>query len=34
MKYRINKTNYCDFNIFEDNKLAHRYVVGSVVWPW
>ena len=24
MKYRINKTNYCDFNVFEDNKLAPR----------
>ncbi len=24
MRYRINKTNYCDFNIFEDNKLAPR----------
>ena len=24
MKYRINKTNYCDFSIFEDNKLAPR----------
>ncbi len=24
MRYRLNKTNYCDFNIFEDNKLAPR----------
>ncbi|MBR3124213.1 MAG: hypothetical protein IKF42_02100, partial [Mogibacterium sp.] len=24
MRYIINKTNYCDFNIFEDNKLAPR----------
>ena len=24
MRYRINKTNYCDFNVFEDNKLAPR----------
>ena len=24
MRYRINKTNYCDFNIFEDNRLAPR----------
>jgi len=24
MRYRINKTNYCDFSVFEDNKLAPR----------
>ena len=24
MIYRLNKTNYCDFNVFEDNKLAPR----------
>ena len=24
MKYRINKTNYCDFDVFEDNKMAPR----------
>ncbi len=24
MLYRINKTNYCDFNVFEDNRLAPR----------
>ena len=24
MYYRINKTNYCDFNVFEDNQLAPR----------
>ena len=24
MRYRINKTNYCDFDVFEDNKLAPR----------
>lgn len=24
MNYKINKTNYCDFNVFEDNKLAPR----------
>ena len=24
MKYRINKTNYCDFNVFEDNRMAPR----------
>ncbi len=24
MRYYLNKTNYCDFNVFEDNKLAPR----------
>ena len=24
MRYSINKTNYCNFNVFEDNKLAPR----------
>ncbi len=24
MRYRLNKTNYCDFNKFEENKLAPR----------
>ena len=24
MRYRLNKTNYCDFNVFEDNKIAPR----------